>query len=75
MMMRAPVIKVKSKDVQGGEDVRMIASRRRQVMLKEKEKNQPGLKKLPHPTQCPRRKEGMIPRKGSDQNTIQVVRP
>ena len=51
MMMRAPVIKVKSKDVQGGEDVRMIASRRRQVMLKEKEKNQPCMKKDPHPTQ------------------------
>ena len=74
-MMRAPVTKVKSKDVQGGEDVRTIASRTRQVMLKEKEKNQPCLKKVPHPTQCLRRKEGMARMKGSDQDTIQVVRP
>ena len=40
-MMRAPVTKVKSKDVQGGEDVRTIASRTKQVMLKEKEINPP----------------------------------
>ena len=67
--------KVKSKDVQGGEDVRTIASRTRQVMLKEKGKNQHCLKKALHPTQCLRRKEGMFRKKGSDQDGIQVVRP